>query len=107
MIEWIEKLEPTLQEPFKSTYPMLKHYWLDGGPDFDENQIRDVLWSWVDNNGGSTNSNNKYMNVARMVLCLAYKNHEIIDELQDMGFFNDLLANYGISRKEINKAKLF
>ena len=44
------------------------------------------------------------MAVARMILCLAFKDQGTMDELQEMGFFEDLLEEYGYSRPEINQA---
>ena len=104
MIGWIDRLGFSLPEPFSSTYPKLKNYWISDEQDFDEDSVKESLWSWVDTNGCPGSTNEKNMNVARMILCLAYKNYEDIEELKDMGFFDDLLANYGISRDEINRA---
>ncbi len=104
MIGWIDRLEFSLPEPFVSAYPTLKNYWIGDERDFDEDSVKESLWNWVDKNGGPGSTNEKDMNVARMILCLAYKSYEDIDELKDMGFFDDLLVNYGISRDEINRA---
>lgn len=104
MIGWIDRLEFELPEPFSNIYPILKNYWVGDEQDFDEVSVKESLWSWIDKNGGPGSTNEKNMNVARMILCLAYKNHEDIEELKDIGFFDDLLANYGIPRDEINRA---
>ncbi|WHI46423.1 hypothetical protein [Microbulbifer sp. VAAF005] len=43
------------------------------------------------------------MAVTHMVLCLAYKDEATMDEIKDIGFFEDLLEQYGYSRSEINR----
>ncbi|WP_415898131.1 hypothetical protein [Neptuniibacter sp. QD57_21] len=102
MISWIDKINPQFQSPISDSYAELKAYWLGSGTDFDENEMKEKLWSWVDGNGGPRISGDKEMAVARMVLCLAYKDQETIGELKGVGFFEDLLEQYGYSRSEIN-----
>ena len=103
MISWIDRIGPLNLEPFKSVYPVLKSYWLSSAEDFDEDEVKESLWAWIDANGGPVSTNRKDMAVARMVLCLAYKDIETMNELIDIGFFEDLLEQYGYSRAEINR----
>jgi hypothetical protein len=99
MSTWIDSLGPQDVEVANTCLDQVKLFWSSGSAT-DLQAIREQLWSWVDANGGSGNSADKNMLFVRMVLCLAYEDNR---ELQDMGYFEDLLANWGISRSEINK----
>jgi len=101
MIFWIDRIDPVLAEPFAQAYAILKSYWSGSGADFDEENLREELWDSVDGRGGPRIDHDRYKLVTRMILCLAYKDHETIDELRDTGFFEDLLEKYGFSREEI------
>ncbi|WP_127559265.1 hypothetical protein [Saccharospirillum alexandrii] len=103
MISWIEKIEAQFQSPISDSYEALKAYWSESGVDFNEDEMKEKLWAWVDGNGGPRITSDKEMAVARMVLCLAYKDKVTMDELKDIGFFEDLLEQYGYSRTEINR----
>ena len=99
MIAWIHRITvPSISE-LSDAFSELELHWKDTRPTNLES-VREKLWSWVDVNGGSGNFHDHKLLVARMILCLAYPDNR---ELEDMGFFEDLLSNYGISRSEINR----
>ncbi|MCE2593777.1 hypothetical protein K6Y31_02990 [Motilimonas cestriensis] len=96
MISWIEKLGIPDIEVAQKAFSLSKTYWNDGVPQkFDV--IKQELWSWVDLNGGPRLTDNSDMTKVRMILCIAT---ESVHEVQDMGFFEDLLVSLGYSYKE-------
>jgi hypothetical protein len=99
MLAWLELLTLPNISALNESLVKLKEYWL-GNQSVNMAEIKASLWSWVDSNGGSTNFSEKPVLMARLVLCLAYEDNR---ELEDMGFFEDLLSHYGIPRNEINR----
>jgi len=98
MLQWVENLGAPTVPSLIGALSGVREYW-SGNKSIDLARIREILWSWVDTNGGPRSSPEKTMLLARMILCLAYEDNR---ELEDMGYFEDLLSNYGVSRKEIN-----
>lgn len=98
MRAWIHNLAMPSEPEIRNAFALLEQYW-DGTLQTDLEPIRAKLWAWVDPNGGPRVSSERSLLVARMVLCLAYEDNR---ELEDMGFFDDLLHNYGVPRKTIN-----
>jgi len=97
MIRWVNKLELPSVSVSDSSFKLLQQYWLsDNKVNLEE--VREQLWTWVDENGGPAPSTDKTMCNVRMVLCLAYENNQ---ELKEMGYFEDLLVNVGVPRSEI------
>lgn len=86
--------DPEIHDAFSA----LEQHW-DGVKEANLESIRVKLWAWVDANGGPRTSVDRSLLVARMVLCLAYEDNR---ELEDMGFFDDLLHHYGVPRQTIN-----
>jgi hypothetical protein len=99
MYRWIESLDQPKVEVALESLAALRAFWFTGTA-VDLQALQEKLWTWVDANGGPCSSNDRGMLFVRLVLCLAYEDNH---ELRDMGFFDDLLANWGISRSEINK----
>lgn len=96
MMSWIDKLGLPNIESVEKAYSMAKSYWVDNQTQtFDE--IKSKLWEWVDSNGGPRFADNSEMIKVRMVICVASEN---VEEVQDMGFFEDLLVNLGYSYEE-------
>jgi len=88
MIGSIEALSRPNVPLVHASLDVLKAYWANSCT-ADLSEIRTKLWDWVDANGGPRTTNDKNMLFARMVLCLAYPDNQ---ELQDVGYFDDLLA---------------
>ena len=103
MITWIEYIDHTLSSELSDTYARIKEYWINDGPAFDVSETKEILWSWVDNNGGPGIVADKDMLLARMAICVSTTDENEGRELREMGFFEDLLEHYGFSREEINK----
>lgn len=96
ILSWIDKLGLPEIEPVKRAYSMAKSYWLEGEPQKFE-EVKKELWEWVDSNGGPRLTDDPNMAKIRMVICIA---SESVSEVQDLGFFEDLLVNLGYSYKE-------
>lgn len=98
MIAWLHRITIPGVTEIQEKFLELEQHW-NGTKNADLEKIRVKIWTWVDSNQNSSDRIDKVILVARMVLCLAYPDNR---ELEDMGFFDDLLSNYGISRNEIN-----
>lgn len=97
MMSWIDKLGLPEIEHAELAYQMAKSFWLEGKPqEFEE--VKEKLWEWVDLNGGPRITGNPDMVKVRMIICVASEN---VEEVQDMGFFEDLLVSLGYSYKEV------
>lgn len=99
MLSWLSRLSAPSIAEVDGALETLRAYWIDG-KNVDLMAMRERLWKWVDSNGGPRVTDEMQMLYGRMVLCLAYEDNR---ELEDMGFFEDLLNNFGIPRSEINK----
>jgi hypothetical protein len=99
MLRWVESLDWPSLDIAENTIPLIQAYWSDA-KSVDLEGLRERLWAWVDANGGPRPIREKRTVLVRMLLCLAYEDNR---ELEDMGFFEDLLALSGLSRAEINK----
>jgi len=97
MIHWVNKLDLPSVDISDSSFKLLQKYWMNGAS-INLEEIRDQLWTWVDENGGPAPSADKTMCNVRMVLCLAYENNQ---ELKQMGYFEELLVNAGVPKSEI------
>jgi hypothetical protein len=96
MMSWIDKLGLPEIEHAELAYQMAKSFWLEGKQqEFEE--VKEKLWEWVDLNGGPRIIGNPDMVKVRMIICVASEN---VEEVQDMGFFEDLLVSLGYSYKE-------
>ena len=98
MRAWIHNLTMPSEPAIFSAFAALEQHW-DGVQEADLDSIRVKLWAWINANGGPRISDDRSLLVARMVLCLAYEDNR---ELEDMGFFDDLLHRYGVPRQTIN-----
>lgn len=99
MLAWLRLLEIPPIDEIKNALTQITDYW-DGSKDIDLASIKEKLWDWVDTHGGSRVTSEKHMLVVRMLLCLTYEDNR---ELEDMGFFDDLLNHYGVPRRKINQ----
>lgn len=101
MLSWIEKLDWPQLPIADEALPQLQAYWRDSA-DTDLDAISNRLWAWVDANGGSQPSTDKPMILARMLICLAAMPNR---ELEKVGYFEQLLRNYGVADEEIGRAR--
>ena len=100
MLQWIDRLEwPSLPVADESL-PALRAFWTESA-DTDLAAIDARLWAWVDANGGADSPTDKSMILARMLLCLAAVPNR---QLQQVGYFEELLGNYGVPRAQIQAA---
>ncbi|WP_143068528.1 hypothetical protein [Azotobacter beijerinckii] len=99
MLAWLDRIDPPQLPVMVEALVAIRKHW-SGEEKIDLAKIKKTLWSWVDANGGPRIETEKNMLIARLILCVAYEDNR---ELEDMGFFEDLLNNYGASRTEINK----
>ena len=100
MLGWIEKLDWPQLPIADETLPALRAYWQES-VETDLGAISDRLWAWVDANGGPAPSSDHQMILARMLICLAAVPNR---ELEQVGFFEDLLRNYGVASDEVLRA---
>jgi hypothetical protein len=101
MLSWIEKLDWPQLSVADEALPQLQAYWRDS-VDTDLDAISDRLWTWVDANGGPQPSPDKQMILVRMLICLAAVPNR---ELEKVGFFEQLLRNYGVADEEVARAR--
>ena len=97
MLQWIDRLDWPALPVADETLPALRAFWT-ASADSDLDAINARLWAWVDANGGPQSASDKSMILARMLLCLAAVPNR---ELQQIGYFEDLLGNYGVPRAQI------
>lgn len=100
MLNWIDRLDWPSLPIADETLPALRAFWTEAA-DTDLDAINARLWAWVDANGGPQSSTDKAMILARMLLCLAALPNR---ELQEVGYFEELLANYGVPSQQIQSA---
>ena len=98
IISWVEKLGVPEIPLAKSAFSQLKGYWIDN-ENINLEKLKEDLWSWVDSNDGYNISVPEVAKM-RIILCLAYEDNR---ELEDVGYFEDLLVNLGISHEDSYK----
>ncbi len=101
MLGWIEKLDWPQLPIADETLPELRAFWQDA-IETDLDAIGDRLWAWVDANGGPQPSTDRQMILARMLICLAAVPNR---ELEKVGYFEQLLQNYGVAGEAIARAR--
>ena len=84
----------------RDTLPRLRAYWT-AAEEVDLEAINERLWAWVDANGGPQPSRDKAMILVRMLICLAAVPNR---ELEEVGYFEDLLTLYGLPRLRPGRA---
>lgn len=99
MLAWLKVLELPAVPELDEARDAIVVGWRDGKDAYLEG-VKMHLWAWVDANGGPRLSTAKPMLYARMLICLCEPDNR---ELEEMGFFDDLLNNFGVARAEINK----
>jgi hypothetical protein len=97
MLHWVQTLEWPSLPVADQTLPLLIAYWRDRAAT-DLEAVADQLWAWVDAEGGDARSTDKRMILARMLICLANDDHH---ELQQRGYFEELLDLYGVAPEDI------
>lgn len=102
MIHWIGKLDWPDLAIADLHWPQLRDYWQADAP-ADLDAIAQALWEWVDDNGGPSPSTERRMLRVRMLICLAAADNR---QLEDVGYFEDLLRWYGLAPGEILRARL-
>lgn len=96
MLSWIDILGAPRVDIAAEALDIAKRFWLlDESVNFSEIKIK--LWNWVDSNDGLRRTANEDMIKIRMLICLM---SETVEEVQEMGFFEELLVNLGFSYKE-------
>ena len=100
--EWIIRLNFHELDILKEPLSKIGKYW-EGDTTINLEEIKVNLWKWVDLNGGPGISQNKEMIAVRMTLCLCYDDLLTFEELDQLGFFEDLLSVAGVSQEEIQK----
>jgi hypothetical protein len=99
MLSWIEKLDWPQLPVADEALPQLRAYWRDSA-DTDLDALSDRLWAWVDANGGPQPSTDKRMILVRMLICLAAVPNR---ELEQVGYFEELLRNYGVANEALSR----
>ena len=100
MLNWIESLAWPQLAIADDTLPRLRAYWT-AAEEVDLEAINERLWAWVDANGGPQPSRDKAMILVRMLICLAAVPNR---ELEEVGYFEDLLTLYGLPRLRPGRA---
>jgi hypothetical protein len=101
MLHWIEALDWPSVPVADAALPALRAWWRDSQAT-DLDAIAEQLWAWVDANGGPQPSTDRSMILVRMLICLAAASNR---ELQDVGYFEDLLDRRGVSREELRRVR--
>ncbi len=97
MLHWVQTLEWPSLPVADQTLPQIQAWWRDRAA-IDLEAVADQLWAWVDANGGQARSTDKRMILARMLICLASPGNQ---ELQQRGYFEELLDLYGVAPEDI------
>jgi hypothetical protein len=97
MLNWVDKLDWPDLPIADEALPALRAYWMES-VDTDLDAISERLWAWVDANGGPQPSTDKSMILVRMLICLAAVPNR---ELEQVGYFEQLLRNYGVASAEV------
>lgn len=100
MLNWVDKLDWPELAIADQTLPALRAYWTQS-VDADLDAISERLWAWVDANGGPQPSTDKRMILVRMLICLAAVPNR---ELEHVGYFEELLRNYGVASDDVARA---
>lgn len=95
MLNWIESLAWPPLAIADEALPRLRAYWTESA-DVDLDALSERLWAWVDANGGPQPSRDKAMILVRMLICLAAVPNR---ELEEVGYFEDLLTLYGLPQQ--------
>ena len=98
MLAWIDKLGISDSSIAQESLLSIKRYW-SGDKSIDLMPVIDQIWSWVDSHGGPRIGTDKEMLSMRMILCATSADNR---ELEDMGFFEDLVHGFGVPREVIN-----
>lgn len=101
MLNWVDRLEWPPLAIADETLPQLRAFWTQS-VDTDLDAISDRLWAWVDANGGPQPSTDRRMILVRMLICLAAVPNR---ELEQVGYFEELLRNHGVASAEIARAR--
>ncbi|MGE4070749.1 MAG: hypothetical protein AB7E72_06195 [Lysobacterales bacterium] len=97
MLHWVQTLEWPSLPVAEQTLPQIQAWWRDRAAT-DLDAVADRLWAWVDANGGQAHSSDQRMILARMLICLASPSNR---ELQQRGYFEELLDLYGVAPEDI------
>lgn len=99
MLRWIEALDWPEFPLAEAELPALRGYW-DSGDVADLDAIEARLWAWVDAHGGPAHplQGDARMILARMLICVAQADNR---ELQERGYFEELLARAGVPPERI------
>ena len=97
MLHWVQTLEWPSLPVAEQALPQIQAWWRDRAAT-DLVAVADSLWAWVDANGGQARSSNKRMILARMLICLVNPENR---ELQQRGYFEELLDLYGVATEDI------
>jgi len=98
MISWLEKLGVPDISIGQESFAQVKEYWVHNNK-VDLDELKNKLWVWVDSNNGYDVSNSDVAKM-RIILCLAYDDNR---ELEDVGYFEDLLVSLGLTYEEAYK----
>ena len=98
MQEWMQRLALPLPAELSVHEREISAHWR-GSVEADLHRLREVLWNWVDHHGGPRLTREPAMLAVRMLLCLAYAENQ---ELQHVGYFEDLVHAAGIDWAVIN-----
>lgn len=101
MLDWVDRLEWPQLAIADAALPQLRAFWTQS-VDTDLDAISDQLWAWVDANGGPQPSTDRRMILVRMLICLAAVPNR---ELEQVGYFEDLLRSYGVANDEVSRAR--
>lgn len=103
MLRWIEALEWPEFPLAEAELPALRGFW-DSGDVADLDAIEARLWAWVDAHGGPAHplEGDARMILARMLICVAQPDNR---ELQERGYFEELLARAGVPPDRIDASR--
>jgi hypothetical protein len=101
MLYWLETLEWPPMPMADQAMSALVACWRDG-QDTDLDAVAEPLWAWVDANKVPAMPTDRAMIRVRMLICLCNASNR---ELEEVGYFEDLLGSCGVSPSQILRAR--
>lgn len=101
MLYWLETLEWPPMPMADQAMSALVACWRDA-QDTDLDAVAEPLWAWVDANKVPAMPTDREMIRVRMLICLCSASNR---ELEEVGYFEDLLGSCGVSPSQILRAR--
>lgn len=101
MLQWLEELDWPAMPMADAAMTALVNCWRES-QDMDLDAVAAPLWAWVDANKVPALPAEKAMIRVRMLICLCSTSNR---ELEQVGYFEDLLGSCGVSPSQILRSR--